>query len=275
MGCPPMVASGRPVVAAEDPKASISSPVAGSYRSLTSRPRRTVSVMNPQVAAEIPLLGDERHKNWAKVVYSVDTSVSSGWAYDGEFVAAGAIQDVPAGGVLLVYGERGSRSNPMIEARVYQINPEGSLSERGIGKGRGWARTLRDTVEQLLADDMPMPLADLSGYADIELVEELTPDKGCEQNAERADKTEHSDHGASNSCRRLFTEQRISGDNSTNLPDSQHECRRQHGTHIIGITDLTDDEITDYGESHRDKEPGYTIDSVEDIAENRRPNPGR
>lgn len=130
--------------------------------------------MNPQVAAEIPLLGDERHKNWAKVVYSVDTSVSSGWAYDGEFVAAGAIQDVPAGGVLLVYGERGSRSNPVIEARVYQINPEGTLSERGVGKGRGWARTLRDTVEQLLAEDAVPPLVDLSGYADVELVEELT-----------------------------------------------------------------------------------------------------
>lgn len=129
--------------------------------------------MNPQVAVEIPLLGDERHKNWAKVVYNVDTSVSSGWAYDGEFVAAGAIQDVPSGGVLLVYGERGSRTNPVIEARVYQINPEGTLSERGIGKGRGWARTIRDTVEQLLSDETAIPLTDLSGYADIELKEEL------------------------------------------------------------------------------------------------------
>ena len=131
-------------------------------------------VMNPQVAVEIPLLGDERHKNWAKVVYSVDTSVSSGWAYDGEFVAAGAIQDVPAGGVLLVYGERGSRANPVIEARVYQINPEGTLSERALGKGRGWARTIRDTVEQLLSEEAPLPIVDLSGYADAELIDELT-----------------------------------------------------------------------------------------------------
>lgn len=129
--------------------------------------------MDPQVAVEVPLLGDERHKNWAKVVYSVDTAVSSGWAYDGEFVAAGAIQDVPAGGVLLVYGERGSRANPVIEARVYQINPEGTLSERGIGKGRGWARTLRDTVEQLLAEEAAVPFTDLSGYADVELIDEL------------------------------------------------------------------------------------------------------
>ena len=130
--------------------------------------------MNPQVAVEIPLLGDERHKNWAKVVYNVDTSVSTGWAYDGEFVAAGAIQDVPAGGVLLVYGERGSRSNPVIEARVYQVNPEGTLSEQAVGKGRGWARTIRDTVEQLLNEDVVPFAADLTGYADVELIDELT-----------------------------------------------------------------------------------------------------
>lgn len=126
-----------------------------------------------QVAVEVPLLGDERHKNWAKVVYSVDTSVSSGWAYDGEFVAAGAIQDVPSGGVLLVYGERGSRANPVIEARVYLINSDGTLSERGLGKGRGWARTLRDTVEDLLADETSLVEVDLSGFSDVELAEEL------------------------------------------------------------------------------------------------------
>ncbi len=129
--------------------------------------------MNPTVAVEVPLLGDERNKNWAKVVYSVDTTVSSGWAYEGEFVAAGAIQDVPAGGVLLVYGERGSRSNPVIEARVYQINPDATLSERAMGKGRGWARTVRDAVQELLDEETPASV-DLSGYADVELIEELT-----------------------------------------------------------------------------------------------------
>jgi hypothetical protein len=54
------------------------------------------------VAVDVPLVGDERHKNWAKVVDNVDTSKSSGWAFDGAFVAAGGIQDIPAGGVLLV-----------------------------------------------------------------------------------------------------------------------------------------------------------------------------
>ena len=70
------------------------------------------------VAVEIPQVGDERHKNWAKVVDAVDTSKASGWAYDGPFIATGGIQDVPIGSVVLVYGERGSRANPQITARV-------------------------------------------------------------------------------------------------------------------------------------------------------------
>mgnify|MGYP001818129755 FL=1 len=73
-----------------------------------------------------------------------------------------------------MYGERGSRANPVIEARVYQINPEGTLRERALGKGRGWARTIRDTVEQLLSEEAPKPIVDLSGYADVELIDELT-----------------------------------------------------------------------------------------------------
>ena len=68
------------------------------------------------VAVDIPLAGDERHKNWAKVVDNVDTSKSSGWAFDGEFIAAGGIQDVTAGSVVLVYGEKGSRVSPQSTA---------------------------------------------------------------------------------------------------------------------------------------------------------------
>ena len=41
------------------------------------------------VAVEVPLIGDERRKNWAKVVTNVDDSLATGWAYDGDFVATG------------------------------------------------------------------------------------------------------------------------------------------------------------------------------------------
>jgi len=123
------------------------------------------------VAVEIPLVGDERHKNWAKVVDSVDSARASGWAFEGPFVAAGGIQDVPMGSVLLVYGERGSRANPQITARVYRVNPDSTISLEAEAKGKAWARTLRDPVERCLGMDSAPP--DLSYLSDELLADEL------------------------------------------------------------------------------------------------------
>lgn len=123
------------------------------------------------VAVDIPLVGDERHKNWAKVVDSVDTSKSSGWAFDGAFVAAGGIQDVPAGSVLLVYGERGSRASPQSMARVYTVNADATLTLEAEAKGQAWARTVRDPIERLLGSERD-PL-DLSHLPDRILADEL------------------------------------------------------------------------------------------------------
>jgi hypothetical protein len=123
------------------------------------------------VAVEVPLVGDERHKNWAKVVDNVDTSKSSGWAFDGAFVAAGGIQDVPAGSVLLVYGERGSRANPQSTARVYTVNADATLTFEAEAKGKAWARTLRDPIGRLLGTDPPR--IDLSRLPDDLLAAEL------------------------------------------------------------------------------------------------------
>lgn len=131
----------------------------------------------PIVAVDVPLVGDERRKHWAKVVTEVDASKSSGWAFVGDFVAAGGIQDVPAGCVLLVYGERGSRANPQVEARVYVANPDATLTPHGSARGRAWARTIRDTVERLLDDGGPPTHRGwdpaLTLFSDAALAEEL------------------------------------------------------------------------------------------------------
>lgn len=124
------------------------------------------------VAVDIPLAGDERHKNWAKVVDNVDTSKSSGWAFDGAFVAAGGIQDVPAGSVLLVYGERGSRANPQSMARVYTVNADATLTLEAEAKGQAWARTVRDPIERLLGAERDA--LDLSHLPDSVLADELS-----------------------------------------------------------------------------------------------------
>lgn len=123
------------------------------------------------VAVDVPLVGDERHKNWARVVESVDDTKTSGWAFEGPFLATGGIQDVPMGSTLLVYGERGSRANPQITARVYTVNPDSTLSLEAEAKGRAWARTLRDPVERCLGRDPGVP--DLSHLGDRLLADEL------------------------------------------------------------------------------------------------------
>jgi hypothetical protein len=123
------------------------------------------------VAVDVPMVGDERHKNWAKVVESVDSAKASGWAFEGPFVATGGIQDIPIGSVLLVYGERGSRANPQITARVYHINADSTMSLEAEAKGKAWARTLRDPVERCLGMDVTTP--DLSYLSDEILAAEL------------------------------------------------------------------------------------------------------
>ncbi len=131
------------------------------------------------VAVDVPQIGDERNKHWAKVVHNVDTDKSTGWAYDGEFVATGGIQDLDVPCVLLVYGEKGSRTNPQIEAQVYVVNTDGSLSRHATATGRAWARTVRDTVVELISSEIATPFpsrewdAGLMEYADDALRTEL------------------------------------------------------------------------------------------------------
>lgn len=129
------------------------------------------------VAVTVPLIGDERRKNWAKLVSNVDPEKTDGWAFEGEFIAVGGIQDIEAPAVLLVYGEKGSRTNPQQEARVYVVETDATLSLRTSASGRAWARTLRDEVADLVAMDIPIAPRDwdpsLMGYSTEALEEEL------------------------------------------------------------------------------------------------------
>jgi hypothetical protein len=124
------------------------------------------------VAIDVPQLGDGRRRHWAKLVTEVDTTKSTGWAYVGEFVSDGGIQDLPAGGLLLLYGERGSSQNPQPEAALYRVGSDSSLTLEGRANGRAWARTLRDLASELLEARL-VSEPDLSGIQSVHLVEEL------------------------------------------------------------------------------------------------------
>lgn len=140
-----------------------------------NRPPSAPGTPPPVVAVDVPEVGDARLKSWAKVVQAVDETKSSGWAFEGEFIATGGIQDVAVGSVLLVYGERGSRANPRPQAGVYTVNADATLSHHADANGGAWARTLRDKIAELLSEDLQPPwqeLVDLSLVPDEALVEE-------------------------------------------------------------------------------------------------------
>ncbi len=130
----------------------------------------------PIVAVDVPEVGDGRLKSWAKVVESVDETKSSGWAFEGTFIATGGIQDVPVGSVVLVYGEKGSRANPRPIASVFTVNADATLTHEAHAEGGAWARTLRDRVVELLATDLVPPweqMIDLSIVPDEALLAEV------------------------------------------------------------------------------------------------------
>lgn len=145
----------------------------------TSERAGTVPGMEVKVPVDVPLIGDERHKNWAKIIYSVDESKDSGWAFEGDFIAVGGIQDVPAGSVLIVYGEKGSRANPQIAVQVFTVNADATLTPETSARGRAWARTVRDRVTELLSEASNEPpgrqgwAPELLLYNDAALLEEL------------------------------------------------------------------------------------------------------
>ena len=125
------------------------------------------------VAVMVPQLGDARRRHWAKLVTSVDDSKTSGYAYIGEFVADGGIQDLPVGGLLLLYGERGSNANTQPEASLYTIGLDASLTLEGSSSGRAWARTLRDRAVELLGSSDQQGGPDFSSIPDEYLIDEL------------------------------------------------------------------------------------------------------
>lgn len=131
----------------------------------------------PLVAVEVPWVGDQRLKTWAKIVTNVDESLATGWAFEGDFVAVGGIQDLPAGGVLLVYGEKGSRANPLPVVRVFTVNSDATLSTEIDAEGKAWARTVRDRIAELVATEVVIDqlewTPDLMRYLSSALVEEL------------------------------------------------------------------------------------------------------
>lgn len=124
------------------------------------------------VAVTVPQLGDPRRRHWAKLVTGVDDNKTTGWAYLGEFVGDGGVCDLPVGGVVLLYGERGSAANPQPLAALYSVGGDRTMTLEAEASGRAWARTLRDRALELI-DDRQQRGIDFAQMDSMVLAEEL------------------------------------------------------------------------------------------------------
>ncbi len=59
--------------------------------------------------------------------------------------------------MLIVYGEKGSRANPRPEVKVYTVNADATMSHEKSASGPAWARTIRDSVADLVAREPHAP----------------------------------------------------------------------------------------------------------------------
>lgn len=112
---------------------------------------------------------DHRWKKWAKRVDSVDTSKNNGYAFVGEWVEKGTIDEPAQPGLYLTGITRGSNKYQTTTYRFIRMDSDGNLHDTGIvdnDETRGWALRVREQVKSLLADiqnlETANPLADFT-----------------------------------------------------------------------------------------------------------------
>lgn len=78
----------------------------------------------PVVKVQIPPPRD-RWKSWAKLLQRVDTSRKDGYAFKGPWLRRGRLDELPAGALVLLYDEVGSRRYHRPYMQVVRVQPDG------------------------------------------------------------------------------------------------------------------------------------------------------
>lgn len=94
----------------------------------------------------------KRHKCWAKTVTHVDITKNNGYAFEGEFVKANELIELPVGTYILGYEQTGSDRNKETEARIYIVTENG-LEKTGVETSttkNDWALRIRDAAAELI-----------------------------------------------------------------------------------------------------------------------------
>ncbi|MCL6560532.1 MAG: hypothetical protein K6U74_17400, partial [Firmicutes bacterium] len=97
-----------------------------------------------------PRVGDNRFKQWAKLVEKVDTSKANGFAFEGRFL--NSLDEVDIGAYILAYGECGSRRRRTPVAALFRVKENGELEKifEEAYLPPQWALAIRDRVASII-----------------------------------------------------------------------------------------------------------------------------
>ena len=93
-------------------------------------------------------------KGWSKLVTSVDTTKTNGYAFVGDFIPDDTEVELPVGGVIVQKCPEGSVKHSWDSGHIYTIEENGELCETD-GKSYRWTKdflSLRDQVVKCLAE---------------------------------------------------------------------------------------------------------------------------
>jgi hypothetical protein len=106
-----------------------------------------------KVIVNIPEKPDSRWKAWAKILKNVDKSVSTGYAFIGNFISLGRKYELEIGTIIMIYAEEGSRKYHKPHIYLYEVKEDGILEEiykHICSKSSGWALEVRDEIYEIL-----------------------------------------------------------------------------------------------------------------------------
>ena len=121
-------------------------------------------------------IGDDRFKRWAKTVKSVNTSIATGYAFEGDFIGIGRKHELPVGSYVLVYAELGSMRHHHPSVQLWKVTADGhEVAYKREHLNPSWALEVRDDIAAIV-NATPEPAEEsspLSAFADSDLVAEV------------------------------------------------------------------------------------------------------
>ena len=100
---------------------------------------------------DVPEIGDDRFKHWTKRLTAVNRELTTGYAFEGQFVKGKA--ELEVGSYILCFGREGSvkHNHPVVE--LYRVNDKAEVIEPVYKKEcdtEMWALEVRDEIASIV-----------------------------------------------------------------------------------------------------------------------------